>query len=58
MMQTTINNPAAWFIALLLLLAFKFVLDQLGLFAWLAWLERREHKRGNEAANKYWRTHQ
>jgi hypothetical protein len=63
MLQAMIDHPAGCFIALVSLLAFIFVTDQLGMSAWLAWLDRREEARrrdtrDREAANRYGRTHQ
>jgi hypothetical protein len=63
MLQTIIDHPLGCFIALVSLLAFVFVTDQLGLIAWLRWLdrheeERRRDKRDREFANRHWRTHQ
>ncbi len=45
MLQTMIDHPAGCFIALVSLLAFIFVTDQLGMIAWLTWLDRRDEAR-------------
>ncbi len=41
-MQMLIHHPAACLIAFLSLVALMFVANQLGLIAWIAWLDYRE----------------
>lgn len=71
-MQMPIHHPAACLIAFLSLVALMFVAKQLGLIAWIAWLDRREEdrreedrredkrhedKRHGESTGEYWRVH-
>jgi hypothetical protein len=44
--------------ALLALVAFPFFARQLGLRAWIAYLNRRENKHKDKAAEEYWRIYQ
>ena len=44
--------------ALLALVALPFFARQLGLRAWIAYLNRRENKHKDKAAEEYWRIHQ
>ena len=63
MIQRLIHTPIDGSIALLALVALIFIIDQLGLRAWIAWFNRHEVNRHegkpNDGASKeYWRVHQ
>ena len=47
-MQMLIHHPAACLIAFLSLVALMFVANQLGLIAWIAWLDHREEDHREE----------
>jgi hypothetical protein len=68
MLETLIHHPIASIIGLLFIVALTFGANQMGLMAWLSWLDRRENdSRGSQrrdsgshgdAATHYWRVHQ
>ena len=53
--NTSPIHPAAYFFALLSLVALMFVIERIGL---IAWLERCKDNRHDKAANEYRRIHQ
>jgi hypothetical protein len=58
MIPTLLDHPLVCVIAMLSLIALTFVIDWIGLVASLAWLDRRQEKRYDEAANGHRRAHQ
>lgn len=74
MLETLIHHPIAWIIGLLFIVALTFGANQVGLMAWLSWLDRRENDRRendrrennhresphrqSDATTHYWRIHQ
>jgi hypothetical protein len=63
MLETLIHHPIAWIVGLLFIVALTFGANQMGLMAWLSWLDRREndrrespHRHG-DATTHYWRIH-
>jgi hypothetical protein len=44
--------------AVLALVALVFILDQLGLRVWIAWLIRHDGKPKNTASKEYWNLHE
>jgi hypothetical protein len=72
MIQTMIHHWATCLIALAFIVGLTFLIDRLGLIAWLAWLGTREKDRDktnrskenpgdihrSEATKEYWRVHQ
>jgi hypothetical protein len=45
MLETLIHHPIASIIGLLFIVALTFGANQMGLMAWLSWLDRRENDR-------------
>jgi hypothetical protein len=58
MIEILIHYPAARFVAALLaLIAGTFIINRLGLSAWVAWINQHERKPKHKAAGEYWRVH-
>jgi len=58
MIQALIHHPVGYVIAFLALCALVFVVDHMGLLAWVEWLNRHDRKRKNTASKEYWGMHQ
>lgn len=58
MMQTLYHISADCFFAALALVGVVFLLDCLGLRAWIAWLTRHDGKPKSSASKEYWRVHE
>jgi hypothetical protein len=57
--QTVIHHPAVSILAALLsLVAVTFLINRLGLLAWIEWLKHHESKVEDTAAPEYWSVHQ
>lgn len=51
-------HPVGYFVVFLALVALAFIIDQIGLWGWIAWLNRRQGKPKNEDVEEYWKVHQ
>jgi hypothetical protein len=58
MMQTLYQIPADCLFAVLALVGLVFILDWVGLRAWIAWLTRYDGKPKNKASKEYSRLHE
>jgi hypothetical protein len=58
MMQTLYHISADCLSALLALVGLVFILNVLGLRAWIAWLIRHDDKVKNTASKEYWKVHE
>jgi hypothetical protein len=58
MLPTLLRYADELVLGLLAFFAISFFARQLGLRAWIAYLNRRENKPKDEAAGEYWRAHQ
>ena len=58
MMQTLYHISADCLVAVLALVGVAFLLDWLGLRAWIAWLSRHDGKPNNRGSKEYWRVHE
>jgi hypothetical protein len=58
MMQTLYHISAECLFAMAALVGLAFLLDWLGLRAWIAWLSRRDGMPKNSASKEYWRVHE
>lgn len=57
-MQTLYHISADCLFAVLALVGLVFILDRLGLGAWIAWLTRHDGKPKNTASKEYWKVHE
>jgi hypothetical protein len=57
MTQTLILHSLGCFVSVLVLVALVFAVDRLGLWLWVAWLNRREGKAGDSGSGEYWEVH-
>lgn len=57
MILTLILHSLGCFVAFLVLIILGVAVDRLGLMLWVAWLNRRKNKPGDNGSGEYWRVH-